>query len=96
MAEWRSVSFHIPESQRLADLTGVESDLLSAERICDRFISESEKESRDWHLLEIFCAAAIIRYGRTFPSGVRSGVASSLVEQLHPMHQNSHQFFKAE
>ena len=58
MAEWRSVSFHVPEAQKLADLTGVESDLLSTERICDRFISESEKESPDWHLLEIICAFA--------------------------------------
>lgn len=94
MAHWRSVSFHIPEAQALADLTGVETDLLSAENICDRFIAESEKEPCDWHLQEIICAAAIVRYGRTFPSGVRSGVATELVSKLSAEDQESHRFFK--
>jgi hypothetical protein len=94
MAHWRSVSFPIPEAQALADLTGVESDLLSAEGICDRFVAESEKETRDWQLLEIICAAAIVKYGRTFPSRVRSGVATELVSKLTAEDQESHRFFK--
>jgi hypothetical protein len=94
MATWRSVSFPVREAKKLADLTGVESDLISAENICDRFVVESLKEPLDWHLLEIICAAAIIKYGRTFPSGVRSGVATKLVNKLSMEHQGSHQFFK--
>jgi hypothetical protein len=94
MAHWRSVSFHIPEAQALADLTGVESDLISAESICDRFIAESEKESRDWQLQEILCAAAIVKYGRAFPSRARQGVATEFVSKLSAEHQELHRFFK--
>jgi hypothetical protein len=94
MAEWRSVLFEIPEAQRLADLTGVENDLRSAEEICDRFVAESERKPTDYGLLEVLCAAAIVRYGRTFPSGVRSGVTAELIERLDPDQQECHRYFK--
>jgi hypothetical protein len=94
MAEWRSVSFQIPEAKLLADLAGIETDLIAVERTCDRFIAECAKELPDWEFLQIACAAVLIRYGRAFTSGIRAGLPSEVIDTLDPEHQKWHQYFK--
>lgn len=94
MAHWRSVVFHPPEAQKLADLAGIETDLLAVEDYCLRFLTEHEKEGADGSLLEIICAAALVRYGRVFASGVRSGIPLELVEGLNPAAQEWHRYLK--
>ena len=94
MADWRSVRFHVPEAQLLADLAGVETDLLAVERTCERFIVERAKEQPDLELLEIACAAALVRYGRTFTSGGRAGVPAEILSALDHEQQQWHQYFK--
>ncbi len=94
MAHWRSISFPIPEAQFLADLAGIETDLLAVERISERFIAERAKEQPDWELLEIACAAALVRYGRAFASGIRAGVPAAIIDDLEPEHQQWHQYLK--
>lgn len=95
MAHWRSVVFQPPEAQKLADLAGIETDLLAVEEYCRRFLEEQAKEQPDWKLLEIICAAALVRYGRAFASGARSGIPSELVDELHPDVQEWHRYLKA-
>lgn len=95
MANWRSVTFEPPEARKLADLTGVETDLLAVEEYCSRLLDEQEKEQPDWKLLEIICAAALVRYGRAFASGVRCGVPTELVETMEPTAFEWHRYLKA-
>lgn len=98
MANWRYVEFSVKEAQLLADLASIQADLEVVENICDLFITERQKpdpfqESKQFVLFEALCTAAIVRYGRSFVSGVREKIPESLVEQLPQEHQESHAFF---
>lgn len=95
MAVWRSVRFMNEESQRLADLAGVETDLLAVEALCARFLKERPNEPLDSVLLDALCSSAIVRYGRAFNSGVRMGVPSEVLRELSPESQDAHRYFKA-
>lgn len=88
------VDFSIAEAQRYADLTGVEHDLVETEKICARLLSEYAKPEPEEIIVESLCAAAIIRYGRTFPSGVRAGVTSEVIDALDSDLKSLHRYFK--
>ena len=94
MATWRSVRYHVSEAQRLADLTGVETDLISVERFCERFLAEHQADKPDRELLEIICAAALVKYGRAFTSGVRAAVPTTVIEELDEEYRAKHLHFK--
>jgi hypothetical protein len=53
----------------LLDLEGCYEDMLSASDLFERFCAEFS--SRDFVLLDALATAAVIRYGRSFGSGVR-------------------------
>ena len=98
MANWRYVDFSVKEAQWLADLASIQSDLETVESICDLFIKERQSpdpfgESKQFVLFEALCTSAIVRYGRSFVSGVREKVPDALVEKLSQEHQSSHVFF---
>ena len=98
MATWRYVDFSVKEAQWLADLASIQSDLETVESICDLFIKERQNpdpfgESKQFVLFEALCTSAIVRYGRSFVSGVREKVPDALVEKLSQEHQSSHVFF---
>lgn len=94
MATWSFVDFSLPETQRLADLSGVHADLVTTVDLCDRINAEAQKQPLDILLLEALCAAALIKYGRTFTSGVRAGVPADVLSSLLPEHQAAHRRFK--
>lgn len=92
-----TVTFDVPQSQRLADISGVISDLRDTARICQRWMSELERSfGGDWDgdALQVYCAAALVRYGRTFGSGVREGIPLEVIENLPEHHQRHHRYFK--
>jgi len=98
MAIWRYVDFSVKEAQWLADLASIQSDLETVESICDLFIEERQSpdpfgKSKQVALFEALCTAAIVRYGRSFVSGVREKAPEGLVEQLSKELQASHAFF---
>ena len=98
MANWRYVEFSVKEAQLLADLASIQADLEVVESICDLLITERQKpdpfeESKQFVFFEALCTAAIVRYGRSFVSGVREKIPESLVEQRPQEHQESHTFF---
>lgn len=95
MAVWRSVVFQPPEAQRLADLAGVGHDLSQVMQYCLRFLELEKSDNPDWELLEIVCAAALIRYGRAFASGVRTGVPHEFIETLDSSELEWHNYLKA-
>ena len=99
MANWRFVDFSVKEAQRLADLGSIEVDLKTIENICDLFIKERQKSRQPGESVEVFvlfealCAAAIVRYGRSFHTSARERIPTQLMKQLPQDHQESHVFF---
>jgi len=95
-AVWRFIDFSVREAQRLADLASIKVDLNTTENICDLFITERQKAEQPEALvlIEALCTAAIVRYGRSFVSGVREMIPSNVIEQLPQEVQESHRFFK--
>lgn len=94
MAVWRFVNFCVKEAQLLADLTGVEVDLNATEDICALLLTKTAEKQTDWTLTEALCAAALIRYGRAFGSGIRAGVPHEIIALLSDELQETHQYFK--
>ncbi len=96
MATWRYVDFSRPEAQRLADLNGIDFDLQSVVEYCDLFLSKeypapSIEESR---VMTAVCVAAVVTYGRTMTTGVRSGITLEQIRELPAHLQDAHQYFK--
>ena len=94
MAVWRSVDFSRPEAQRLADLTGISYDLNAVREHCDMFLARNESTREDAALRVSLCVSAIIFYGRTMTSGVRSGISKEQILQLSQELQETHEHFK--
>lgn len=95
MAVWRFVDFFVPQAQRLADLTGVQYDLQMVEHQCEMILPMMESESlENMRLREALCISAITSYGRTFVSGVRSGVTREQLDRLEAGLQDKHVYFK--
>lgn len=98
MANWRYVDFSVKEAQRLGDLASIAADLETTEGICRIFIGKRQQfEKLEWPegfiLFEALCTAAIIRYGRSFVSGIRERVSDKLIKELPSEHRESHAFF---
>ncbi len=98
--------FSIPEAQRLADLSGIDSDLEAVIRICTRCENlmaqsgnPSEEKGLAWwddiQAISDLVFASVVRYGRTFASGVRQGIPPDWITTLPEPLQGSHSYFKA-
>ena len=101
----RRYDFSIVEAQWLSDLTGVASDLDAIVRICTRVEEDGKKFDEaltstdvswfeDRKFLADLASAAIVRYGRTFGTGIRAGIPSEWITSLSPELQSSHQYLK--
>jgi hypothetical protein len=90
----RVVEVKLPEAEVLADLYGIVFDLDAAAYLCDRAIELSQPRSRDSLVVEGLVAAAVIRYGRCFASGVRFGLTSTDLGDLGHGALESHGYFK--
>jgi hypothetical protein len=98
------VDFSISEAQWLADLHGIENDLRDTDKLCTKSLAlmrpmpTQDEGAADW-LNDSWLAwelsfAAVIKYGRTFGSGVRSGIPVSWINQLPDTYKASHKYFK--
>jgi hypothetical protein len=93
MAVWRFVDFDRPETQRLADLTGIANDLEATEEICDLLRENLQKLPSSGRILEALSSAALVRYARAFVSGVRTPTPKSVVEDLPEALRKDHGWF---
>ena len=94
MANWSLIEFNTPRTQRLSDLAGVQEDLNATKILCDRFLAESSNNTPDGILLkESLCSAALVRYGRSFASGVRKWDQQNVIDNLSDFHKMDHEMF---
>jgi hypothetical protein len=88
MATWRYVSLNLEEARLLADLAGVEQDLVVAESFCDLLFEERRespgrgKVPPNPELWEALTVAASVRYARAFASSVRTKICKTMVETV--------------
>jgi hypothetical protein len=99
MAVVRFVKFCVKKAQLLADITGVEADLRATEDICRLLIEKKLEFEPDEPLLgttlkEALCSAALIRYGRSFNSGIRAKIPEDIIASLPVEQQEAHQYFE--
>lgn len=93
MAVWRFVNININEAQLLADLTGIQNDLESTCAICDLLMKEINAGQYDMHLADALSSAALVRYARSFTSGVRKKIPESIKNQISPELLEEHKWF---
>ncbi len=99
------VDFSISEAQWLADLHGIESDLRGTDKLCTKSLAlmrplpeenldAAERLENSWLAGEL-SFAAVVKYGRTFGSGVRAGIPITWIDRLPAPHQERHKYFKS-
>lgn len=94
MALWRFVKLDLKEAQQLlADLTGVENDLEATKAICELLMKELRESQPEWQLIEALTAAALVRYARSFTTGVRR-IPEDVLSCLSPNLLEAHNWFK--
>jgi hypothetical protein len=97
--------FSVPEAQWLSDLNGLDTDFDVAIRLCRRYLAESTRLSKvpevdqeawieDFFTVGEIFFAAVVRYGRTFTSGARSGIPAEWIAALPKDLQEAHRYFK--
>lgn len=84
---------NIPEAEYLGDLYGIRFDLDEADRLCEIAISRAAEESLEREAVEGLVAAAIVRYIRTFATGVRFRLSERIFDGIDPVHLNQHRQF---
>jgi len=93
MATWKFVDLTIPEAKLLADLTGIENDLEATNQICDLILNQMALGTTESRFLEALTTAALVRYARSFTSGVRQRLPDSIINTLSEEQLTDHKWF---
>jgi hypothetical protein len=91
----RVVEVTLPEAETLADLYGIRFDLEAASYLCVKAVDLGQPTPHDYQVVEGLIAAAVIRYGRCFSSGVRLGLHRKDLADLSNRALEAHDYFKA-
>lgn len=95
MATYTWVDLHIPETQLLADLTGIKADLERARDTAFQLQRVMSAEKPDWSLCEPLSIAAAVAYSRPFMTGVRSRLGEDDLSTLTPGQREAHDHLRA-
>lgn len=94
MATYRFVSVNGEEVELLADLTGVQNDLMVTIEYCDLLNEMIQGYPRDYRIEEALSSAILIRYFRSFGKGVRAKIPKSAFEGIGNEILLDHENFK--
>ena len=90
----RAVEVKLPEAEVLADLYGIVFDLDAATYLCEKAVEQGQPRRHDSLLVEGLVAAAVVRYGRCFSTGARSGLRRQDIAKLNADDLATHNYFK--
>jgi hypothetical protein len=93
MVTYRYVTIDLPEAELLADLEGIRQDLVSAIDYCDLIIKNMKTGSPDFKFLEAVSSSAVVRYARSFNTGVRATVPKYLLDEMSDEQRRDHSYF---
>lgn len=92
MTTFNTIALDFPEAQALAELDAVRNDLKWVAAMCER-IADMKVSASEFQVLEGLTVAAVIRYARCFPPGVRRSVPIECVEALPEDLARAHGYF---
>ncbi len=90
----RLIDFSVPEAKVLADLLAIRADLISVKELSRTYALCFEVSGTHPYVLSSLAVAAIVRYCRTFGSGVRTRLQSEWLEALSEEHRCTHRRVK--
>lgn len=91
----RLIEVSFPEAEFLAHLYGIAFDLETAASLCDKAVELGRPRPNDFPVIEGLVAAAVVRYGRCFASGVRRRLKREDLAKLDASDLAAHDYFKA-
>jgi hypothetical protein len=89
------VDLRLPEAADLADYTGIEFDLRSAQEFARMLLQERKKQNPDWNLSDPLTTAILVRYARPFATGARLRLGEDALAELSPQQLQCHEYFSA-
>jgi hypothetical protein len=92
---YTSVDLHIPEARLLADLTGIQADLVRARTFAVTLEGLMRSDNPDWSLVEPLSIAVAVAYSRAFTTGVRTNLKEDDLATLTPAQRDAHQRLRA-
>ncbi len=87
------VEIDTPEASLLADYTGIQYDLSSAQEFARMLLAERTKERPNWSLAPPLTIAVMVQYARSFATGVRMPIANEILARLTPEQLTKHKRF---
>lgn len=88
------VEVKLPEAAELADLYGIEHDLVNVQHYCARALEFADPPHPDYLMVEALISAAVVRYFRCFPDRVGVSLTRSDIAQLAPEFFDLHEYYK--
>jgi len=95
MATHKWVDVEMEEARYLADLNGIQIDLEAVIELCKRLINAYSIENNDSKLYEVMTIAILIKYSRSFVTGVRSRLSILDIPGLNEEELSEHEKFIA-
>lgn len=89
------VDLRLPEAAALADYTGIEFDLRTAQEFSRMLLDERNKAQPNWDLSDPLTTAILVRYARAFTTGVRLRLREDALAELSVAQRERHEFFYA-
>jgi hypothetical protein len=90
MVTYSNYRYSSPEAWHLADLGGIENDLLAVIFYCERMQRDIDAAKYDYVLWEALGIAAVIRYARCFSKGVRVSLGKEVFQDAELLAKHEH------
>jgi hypothetical protein len=95
MATYKYIEVHLKEARYLADLNGIKIDLEAAIDLCNFLLDTYRMEKPDVKFTEPLSIAILIKYSRSFVTGVRKRLSINSVSGLNHDELEQHNKFIA-
>ena len=95
MATYTFVDLNIPEAELLADLCGIDHDLETTNFFAEELKKQWSLASPNIDLLDALSTAIVVRYTRSFVTGVRTKLDDGLLSRLSEQRQSAHEHLRA-
>lgn len=87
------IDIDIPEAELLADLNGIQNDLQDVLEFCNRYQKFFLPGNFDDIEIEIHSIAILVKYARSFTTGVRTRIDNQILNQLSDEYSEMHRYF---
>lgn len=93
MADYSPVPLNFKEAHHLADLKGIEQDLLWVVEMGDYYVEQRVSTKSVFALSEALCIAMVVKYGRCFATGERRRLPKQWIDEMDLSQRKLHSYF---